>query len=261
MLGEWLRTVGRTYWLSPGRETARQARSARPPTRIPAARSTDAPSTPRLAPGRAKLASSGLSDAARSSWPLHTLAIALLNTLTSATERNHEATSDLRVSYGLDDEPRDRLREPVRASAGGELGRDLSPTGAATQRDEKHIPITLSTVGVLELLGGEPLPSPFELRQVGGHFRTRDQSTLVGGVPPVRPGRVYLAYLKPFQLHRDQPPIAGQYVSVGGSHGIFEHAGSNAPTDESARTFARSSPEYRDRPENVSVADARSSWT
>lgn len=131
----------------------------------------------------------------------------------------------------------------------------LRPTGETTVRSIDSVPFTIAKVKILKTVAGGALPSTLGLRQLG-------RAGLTGGdscTPLVYENDVYLAYLVPYRLRRNGPPISGQYVSVGGAQGLFHHVGASSVWDTSARSFVRLDPDATSLPPRISILDAERS--
>jgi hypothetical protein len=129
----------------------------------------------------------------------------------------------------------------------------LHPTGATTVRRVSGLPFTVAKVRVIERIAGSAIPASFGLRQTGARGVVGDEgcTALVSGA------EVYLAYLAPFRLRVAGPGIPGQYVVVGGTQGLFQHAGPSVPADD-APAFSSVAHRAGSRlPTRISIAAAR----
>jgi len=93
----------------------------------------------------------------------------------------------------------------------------VSPTGQSNVTQVGNVPFTISTVKVVEVLSGGPLPNVLSLRQTG------DARTSAPEFYLLQQGRQYIVYLVPFSSDN------GQWVTTGAAQGIWASSTSSNP--------------------------------
>ena len=122
-------------------------------------------------------------------------------------------------------------------------------TGKSVTTTVGGVPYTISTVAVLKTVSGPPLPATIGLRQLGKVGNSQ-------GLPVVSAIGTYIGYIQQFKDLSGV--VAGQYVVIGGTQGLFYDA-SGAPTNPKLAAFARVNQDAIGLPAAISLAQAAQS--
>lgn len=123
----------------------------------------------------------------------------------------------------------------------------LRATGKRTTTNIGGITYTISKVAVLKTISGSSLPLTIALRQLGTVGNSQ-------GPPVISTTGVYIAYIQ--QFRNISGAIAGQYVVIGGTQGLFYDSKGSTGTSPSSTSFVRVNPDATRLPAAISLTQA-----